>query len=129
MILEKTKQSRIASLYIPFIDILMENLPRLSASSSSSSSAAAANTSGVMNKTKQSHHSEAASSNRTTVQSASSNMNMSSRHMSNSTVVNVVSSSISMSNGSVFAANFESGMQVYNNDPLSVIAGVGKSRS
>lgn len=48
------------------------------------------------------------------------------KNISTNTMINPNSSSISLSSGSIYAANFETGIHILNNDPLSVIAGVGK---
>ncbi len=116
------KQGRIASLYAPFIDILIENLPRLSGTSTGSTKVI----------TKAQPTSTDLSTNTSRTISAATNLT---RHNTNghmfSNVLANNSSSISISNGSncIYATNFENGLHhqtLLNNDPLSVIAGVGK---
>jgi hypothetical protein len=124
---DKLKQGRISSLYIPFIDILIENIPRMSSHYAATS---IGNQVKAMNLSGQSASGFDASSSSS---SATSSVALS-RTISTITTATGASSqtlvqnptSASMSNGSVYAFNFDFGIQRLNNDPLSVIAGIGK---
>ncbi len=125
---DKMKQGRIASLYIPFIDILIENISRMSSHHSAGSignQVKSMNLSGqgssiVMNGSAGDASSSSAGLSRTisTITNATGT--------SSQTLVQNAPASASMSNGSVYAFNFDFGLQRLNKDPLSVIAGIGK---
>jgi hypothetical protein len=125
---DKMKQGRIAALYIPLLDMLVENMPRMSlghyhhhavsAWPGSSGQPRTANVSLCSSSQQQQEASSAAGMSR-----AVSSATATSSH----TLVQNAPTSASMSNGSVYAFNFDFGaMQRLSNDPLSAIAGLGK---
>ena len=123
---EKHKQGRIVSLYIPFIDILIENLSRLSSNAFLASNI-------IGNQIKSMNLSNNGTSSLITDTSSTSSFPQFSRTMStvttstNQTLIaqnNLPSSASASSSGSVYALNFDFSLQRLNNDPLSVIAGI-----
>lgn len=119
---DKVKQARIASLYLPFIDILIENLPRLTGNLSAA---------GTMHKSLNStanpsiNTSESSNVSRTVSAMSGSTVSSSQTLMPQINPYSSVASSISISNGSVYVSNYENGSQRLSYDPLSVIAGIG----
>lgn len=102
---DRQKQARIASLYLPLVDILLENVSRLSSQVSSS-----------------------AKSNQMVSCSMVNTSTDSCSKISNYTLVNPcqgVASSASISNGSVYHSYDQSSIKT-SYDPLSVIAGLAK---
>lgn len=103
---DKQKQARIASLYLPLVDILMENMSRFSSHSASSTKNNPSVNYSMVN---------------TSTDSCSK--------ISNYTLVNPnqgVTSSASISNGSVYHSYDQSSTKT-SYDPLSVIAGLAKA--
>ncbi|RNA17370.1 dedicator of cytokinesis, partial [Brachionus plicatilis] len=103
---DKQKQARIASIYLPLLDILMENITRLS-----------------------SHAASSAKNNQSVNYSMVNTSADSCSKISNYTLVNAyqgAASSASMSNGSVYHSYDQSSART-NYDPLSVIAGLSKA--
>lgn len=124
---DKIKQARIASLYLPFIDIILDNLTRLTGNLTAT---------GNVQKSINPNQSVNQSVNQSLSTTDSSNVSRTISALSHSTAATnftlvpqtnpySVASSASISNGSVYISNYENGVPKINYDPLSVIAGIG----
>lgn len=122
---KKIKMARVTSLYIPFIDILIENMSRILSTPTPNNSS-----SQLQPKNALSSLADTSSSSAAPGPASSTSGSILSRAVSsitNQTLVNShnLSSSASMANGSLYAFNLEQGLhRLMGNDPLAAIAGI-----
>lgn len=119
---DKAKQARIASLYLPLIDILLENLTRMTGNSANNPKTNANNMNGgdsiiTVSTNKFTYNSSVSAITTTSSVTITPQVN---------NLQNGTASSASISNGTIFVSNFENGVQrnSENNSVLGVIAGL-----